>query len=122
MATATPPLAVPSSLVSTTPVTPADGGELARLRHAVLPDRGVEHQQHLVRRAGHLAGGDAADLVELAHQVDARVQPAGGVDEHGVGAARLGRGQRVEDDRGRRPTPSCARTMSTPARVAQICS
>ena len=42
-----------------------------------------------------------ADLLELRHQVDARVQAAGGVDEDDVAAARLARGDRVEHDRGR---------------------
>ena len=68
------------------PLTPATLRELARLLHAVLTDRRVEHEQHLVRRARDLARRDAADLVELVHQVDARVQAAGGVDEDRIAA------------------------------------
>ena len=75
-----------------------------------------------MRRALDLARGDAPDLVELGHQVDARVQPAGGVDEHDVAAARLAGGDRVEDDGRRDPRPGRARMKSTPARVAQISS
>ena len=44
-------------------------------------------------------GGHAADLGELLHQVAVGVQAPGGVDDHHVGAARLGGGERVEDDR-----------------------
>ena len=54
-----------------------------------------------------LARRDAADLVELGHQVDARVQPAGGVDEDDVAAARLAGGDRVEHHR-RRIGAGCA--------------
>ena len=76
-----------------------DVHELARLREAVLPDRRVEHEQHFVRRSFDLARRDAPDLVELGHQVHARVEPAGGVDEHDVAPARLAGGERIEDDR-----------------------
>ena len=65
--------------------------ELARLHEAVLADGRVEHEQHFVRRARHVAADDAADLVELGHEIRARVQPAGGVDDDDVAAARLGR-------------------------------
>ena len=41
------------------------------------------------------------DLVELGHQVDARVKPARRVDDHGVAAPRLPRRNRVEHDRRR---------------------
>ena len=69
-----------------------DAGDAVNSRacdEAVLPDGRVEHQQDLVRRARHFAPGDAADLVELAHQIHARVQPAGGVDDHRIAPARL---------------------------------
>ena len=45
-----PPLAVPSSLVSTRPVTPTACVKLLRLRERVLALAGIEHQQHFVRR------------------------------------------------------------------------
>src|SRR5918996_4699 len=59
------------------------------LREAVLPYRRVEDEQDFVRRPFDLARRDAPDLLQLRHQVDARVQPPGGVDEHdsgGIGA------------------------------------
>src|SRR4051812_9150487 len=46
-----------------------DVRELARLRQAVLPHRCIEHEQHFMRSTGHFAARDAADLVELVHQV-----------------------------------------------------
>jgi len=61
-----------------------DLGEHPRLRKPVLPDRGVEYQQHLVdRRAPH---HHPFDLAELVHQPGFGVQPAGGVDHDDVGA------------------------------------
>ena len=45
-----PPFAVPSSLVSTRPVTPTASLNCTRLRERVLALVGIEHQQHLVRR------------------------------------------------------------------------
>ena len=51
-------------------------------------------------RAGHLAVHHAAHLGELVHQPDLVVEAAGRVDEDHVRAARLGRGERVEGDRG----------------------
>ena len=95
MATAMPPLAVPSSLVSTMPVTPADLRELAGLLQAVLAGRCVHHQQHFVRRAGNESRGGSAHLVELVHQSGFGVQAAGGVDVEIVDAARLGGGDGV---------------------------
>ena len=67
MATATPPLAVPSSFVSTMPLTPATVMNSRACASAVLPDRRVEHEEHLVRGALHLARGNPPDLVQLGH-------------------------------------------------------
>ncbi len=78
-----------------------DARELARLREAVLPHGGIEHEQHLVGSAFGGAARHAANLVQFAHQVGARVQPAGGVDENRVAAARPARLNRVEHDRRR---------------------
>ena len=50
MATRIPPRAVPSSLVMTRPVTPADAAKHLDLIERVLADGGVEHQQRRVRR------------------------------------------------------------------------
>src|SRR5262249_24516130 len=53
------------------------------LRDGVLPVGGVEYEQDLVRRTFDHAANDAVNLVQLAHQVGLRVQPAGGVhDQH----------------------------------------
>jgi hypothetical protein len=62
-----PPLAVPSSLVRTTPVTVDRLGEHPRLDDAVLAGGRVEHQQHLGHRR--LLLDDPLDL--------ARARPSG---------------------------------------------
>ena len=95
------------------------GHELARLRQAVLSDGRVEHEQDLVRRALDFARGDAADLVELGHQVDARVQPAGGVDET-TSRLRALPAAIASNTTAAGSEPARARMKSTPARVAQI--
>jgi hypothetical protein len=71
------------------------------LSQRVLPDVGVEHQQHLVRRRRVGLLDHPADLGDLLHQVQLRRQAARGVGDHDVDAARLRGGNRVEDD-GRR--------------------
>jgi hypothetical protein len=70
--------------------------EQLRLADAVLPGRGVDGHQRLVRSVGHLLGDHAPDLGELLHQVVLRVQAAGGVDDHHVGAALASAGDGVE--------------------------
>ena len=95
-----PPLAVPSSLVSTMPVTPSACVELLRLRERVLALARVEHQQHLVRRRRVEAAEHALHLLQLLHQVALRVQATRGVGDQHVGAARLRGLHRVEDDGG----------------------
>ena len=62
-------------------------GEELGLADAVLARRGVDRQQRLVRRVGHLLADHAADLGELVHQVVLVVQAPGGVDDHDVDAA-----------------------------------
>ena len=89
MAKTMPPLAVLSSLASTTPVTPTASREMARLGEGVLAGGRVEHQQRLVRRLVHLLLGDAGELFQLLHQVVLGVQAAGGVDDQHIGVARL---------------------------------
>ena len=96
-----PPLAEPSSLVSTTPVDVGRLGELPRLREAVLAGRGVDHEQHLGDVA-RLAGGHPAHLAQLLHQVRLGVEPTGGVAEHEVDVrVPRPRCDPVEDDRAR---------------------
>ena len=98
IASTTPPLAVPSSLVSTTPVMSTASVNCARLGQTVLAGRRVEHEQHLVERAGR-AFDDTAQLLQLLHEVDLRVEATGGVDEYEIGAAPARGVHRVEDDR-----------------------
>ena len=52
-----------------------------RLADAVLPGRGVEHENHFVRRGGNLLANRVLDLRELGHEVLLRLQAAGGVDD-----------------------------------------
>ena len=98
-------------------------GDLAEdldLAERVLPDRGVEHQQHGMRRGRLDLADHAHHLFQLAHQLGAVLQAAGGVDQHDVDALRLGGGDRVEGKARRvaagRAAPSrwrrCARPRS----------
>ena len=79
MATTTPPLAVPSSLVRTRPVSRHHLVEQLGLLQGVLPGGGVHHQDHLMGRAGQLFAQHPVDLLELIHEVDLGVQASGGV-------------------------------------------
>ena len=88
MATATPPFAVPSSFVSTIAVDAGHAHELARLRRPVLADRRVQHEQNLLRRPRDLARRNAPDLVQLVHQIHARVKTSGRVDENRIAPLR----------------------------------
>ena len=92
------------------PLTPATLVNSRACASAVLADRRVEHEQHFLRRARHLARRDAPDLVELVHQVDARVQPAGGVDEDRIAALA------PSPTRSRRRPPRPDRRPRAPAR------
>ncbi len=94
-----PPLAVPSSLVSTTPADVHCLLELLGLAQAVLTCRRVDHEQGLVLCSGHLPLDDPARLLELAHEVDLGVEAPGGVDEHDVGSARARGDEAVVHDR-----------------------
>ena len=100
MASTTPPLAVPSSLVTTRPVTPSPLLNSLGLRDRVLADGAVEHQQHLVRRAGIEPRQHALDLLELVHQMSLGVQPPRGVGDQDVDVARARGLQAIEDDGG----------------------
>ena len=92
-----PPLAEPSSLVSTTPVTCEASPNSPRLGEPVLTGGGVDDEQHLGHPAGALLG-DAANLAQLVHQVGLGVQAAGGVGEHEVEVAGAGPLDGVEHD------------------------
>ena len=76
-------------------------GKVLRLADAVLARRGVEHQQHLVRRVGNLLADHAVNLGQLLHQVLLRLQSAGRVDDADVGPALDGRGHGPVGDAGR---------------------
>ena len=118
-ATTMPPRAVPSSFVTTRPVIGTAVGKGLRLCDRVLADRAVEHEQRLVRRAGKPLGDDARDLLQLVHQALARVQPAGGVDDHDVHAARDRRVDRRRTRPRPGPRPAVPPTNSAPVRSAQ---
>jgi hypothetical protein len=64
--------------------------EFTGLLQAVLTQRGVQHQQDVVRRAGNDAGADAPHLLQLVHQVVLGVQASRGVHQYDLGAAREG--------------------------------
>src|SRR5215204_1079730 len=73
-------------------------GELFGLDQSVLSCRGVDDQDRLLRRLGDRLLHDAAQLGELCHEVVLGVQPAGGVDDQHVDAARVRRLHGIEDD------------------------
>ena len=102
-----PPLAVPSSLVSTRPVTPTASWNSTRLRQRVLALVGVEHQQHLVRRGRVDALDHAPHLLQLVHEVRLAVQPAGGVGDHHVDAARAARPVTASNTTAPGSAPAC---------------
>ena len=79
----------------TSPVTPGDLGELLDLGERVLPDRGVEHEQHRVGRGRVELLQHPDDLVQLVHQPGLVLQAAGGVDEQHVDRLCPCRGQRL---------------------------
>ena len=101
IASAMPPLAVPSSLVRTIPSTGTASEKSLAWRSAVLAGRGVDGQQRLVRRARSCLPITRRTLVELGHQVVLGVQAPGGVDDDHVGAALAALLDRLEGDRAR---------------------
>ena len=69
--------------------------KLERLVQTVLARRGVDHKHDRNRHGtgGHIGGtltGHIDHLGKLAHELGARVQTAGGIDEHQVAAALIG--------------------------------
>src|SRR5436190_4466791 len=79
--------------------------EQPRLLQTVLPRGRVDDEQGLVRRALEPAFDHAAHLRELLHQIRLRVQAAGSVDDHDVGAVASRSLDRVVRD-GRRVRPA----------------
>ena len=108
-ASATPPFALPSSFVSTMPVTPGLAAEGLGLDEPVLAGRRVQDEEHVPGLARQAPLDDPADLRQLVHQLLLVLEPPGGVDEDGVEPARLGRGHGVEGHRHRGPHPPAAR-------------
>src|SRR5664279_2223965 len=96
-----------------------DLSEHPGLHHPVLPRGGVEHEQHLIDRS--LLLDDALELAQFVHQSRLGMQPAGGVNEHGVHPL-LGSGaDRVERDAGR-VCPLGAAHGRRPDAAPQVCS
>lgn len=78
-----------------------DGNDLGKgfsLDHGVLTGCGIQDEHDFVRAFRHFAFDDAIDLPELLHEVELRMEAAGGVDQEHVGVAALGGRERVEDD------------------------
>ena len=72
-----------------------------RLADAVLAGRGVEHEQHLVRRGGKLLADRVLDFRQLGHEVLLRLQPAGRIDDAHIDAGFDGLLDRPIGDAGR---------------------
>ena len=102
-----PPLAVPSSLVSTRPVSPTASWNIRACCEPVLAGGRLEHHQRLVGRAGQLAVDHALELDQLVHEVGLGVQAPGGVHEQHVDVARAWppSPRRRPPRPGRRPRP-----------------
>ena len=84
----------------TSPVTPAMSRNTSTWGQRVLPDRGVKHQQHRVRRRGVDLLHDAHDLFQFLHQHRLVLQAAGGVDQQHVDRFAARFCQRVEGEPG----------------------
>ena len=83
------------------PVTPAALRELARLHETVLADGRVEHEQHFVRRAGHFAAAMRRILSSSCIRLTRVCRRPAVSTSTGSRPLRLGRGDRIEHDRGR---------------------
>ena len=80
-----PPLAVPSSLVSTMPVTSTTSANTRACCRPFCPV--VASRTSSTSSTGRLLLDDALDLAQLVHEPGLGVQPAGGVDDHDVDLA-----------------------------------
>ena len=96
-----PPRAVPSSFVSTTPLTSAASANMRAWRRPFWPvvasivssvSCGAPSSWRAITRR---------TLLELAHQIVLGVQAPGGVDDHDVDVVRARLGDRLEGDRAR---------------------
>src|SRR5579884_2326099 len=77
--------------------------ELLGLADGVLAGRGVQNEQDLIRGAAQLALADAANLLQLLHQVAAGMKATGGIGDDVVGLTRARGLDSVVDDGGRIP-------------------
>ena len=93
-----PPRAVPSSLVITRPVTPAILPNTSTCDSAFWPTVASSTSSTACGAAGVELLHHADHLFQLAHQLGAVLQPAGGVDDQHVGAVGLRRAQRLEGE------------------------
>ena len=118
MAQTTPPFAVPSSLVRMSPVRPSASSNAFTCASAFWPGVGVEHEQHLMRRAVERLARHALDLADLLHEVQLRRQAPGGVGDEHVDAARA-RGAAARRTPRRRDRPESCAITGTPLRSPQ---
>ena len=123
MANTMPPLAEPSSLVSTTPVSSTASVNCGPASRPFWPVVASSTSSTSVTSPAPLSA-TRRTLRQLLHQVRLGVEPAGGVGEHEVGAGRCRVGDAVEDHRrtGRRPprhAPTRRRNARPTSRAAR---
>ena len=80
MAASTPPLAVPSSLVTNQAAQAKSVVKSLDLGNGVLAGVAINHQQHLMRGRGRAFWMTRRIFFQFFHQVQLRGQAAGGVD------------------------------------------
>ena len=96
---AMPPLAVPSSLAIMMSVISTDSANFCAWMRPFWPVVASITSSTSWGAVGDVPLHDRAELVQLLHQVELGVQPAGGVDDQDVDAAAVGGLHGVEDDR-----------------------
>ena len=120
IATSTPPFALESSLVTTTPVSCVASLKSFACEMAFCPVVPSTTRSVSAGRRADSRSIIAAHLLQFFHEVGLRLQAPGGVDENDVGVARVPalarrRRRRMPDRRLRRhglPRPRCARPKS----------
>ena len=122
MAITMPPLAVPSSLVSTSPVTPTASWNCSACASAFWPWLASSTSSTSCGARGVDALDDAPHLLQLLHQMRLAVQSPGGIGEQHVDAARARRLQRIEHHRARIGARPAARRNAAPVRCAHTFS
>ena len=118
IASAMPPLAVPSSLVSTMPSTGTASENSLAWRRPFWPVVASTVSSVSCGASGSCLVDHAADLGQLGHQVVLGVQAPGGVDDHDVDAALAPARDRVEGDRARVGALGGPLTNSQPGALA----